>query len=153
MKGQDGQIVIQRAKEKHPDASPRIISDRGSQFVGADFKEFVFAIGASHVLTSPYYPQSNGKLERWHRTIKGMLTTKSPITIEDVRRLLTEMVTYYNEERLHSAIGYVAPSCRFSGEDAKVQEDRRVKLQHAREHRRQTRKESPTEEQMDLATA
>jgi transposase InsO family protein len=153
MKGSDGQVVILRAKEKYPDADPRIITDRGSQFVGNDFKEFVLTIGATHVLTSPYYPQSNGKLERWHRTIKEMLTTKSPITIEDVRRLLEEMVRYYNEERLHSAIGYVTPCSRFTGKDQEVQGHRKIKLKQAREQRRKTQSKEPREQQIDLATA
>jgi transposase InsO family protein len=51
--------------------TPRLISDNGPQFVAKDFKEFIRVAGMSHVRTSPHYPQSNGKLERWHRTLKG----------------------------------------------------------------------------------
>jgi transposase InsO family protein len=53
---------LERAKEKHPEAKPRIISDNGPQFVARDFKEFIRISGMTHVRTSPYYPQSNGKL-------------------------------------------------------------------------------------------
>jgi putative transposase len=49
----------------------RIVSDNGSQFVARDFKEFIRIAGMTHVRTSPYHPQSNGKLERWPRSLKS----------------------------------------------------------------------------------
>ena len=58
--------------------------------------------------TSPYYPQSNGKMERWFKTAKGeCIRVKTPLSLEDARRLLAEFVEHYNTVRLHSAIGYV----------------------------------------------
>jgi transposase InsO family protein len=65
------EIVLQRAREKYPQAKPRIISDNGPQFIARDFKEFIRIAGMTHVRTSPYYPQSNGKLERWHKSLKS----------------------------------------------------------------------------------
>ena len=64
MKEEEIEIILQRAKEKYPQAKPRIISDNGPQFIARDFKEFIRISGMTHVRTSPYYPQSNGKLER-----------------------------------------------------------------------------------------
>ncbi len=60
------EVLLERAKERFPEARPRIISDNGPQFVAKDFKEFIRLSGMTHVRTSPYYPQSNGKLERWN---------------------------------------------------------------------------------------
>jgi transposase InsO family protein len=57
----DVETVLQRARERFPEATPRIISDNGPQFIAKDFKEFVRLAGMTHVRTSPYYPQSNGK--------------------------------------------------------------------------------------------
>jgi hypothetical protein len=57
-------------KEKYPEAKPRIISDNGPQFIARDFKEFIRISGMTHVRTSPFYPQSNGKIERWHKSLK-----------------------------------------------------------------------------------
>src|SRR3712207_9513649 len=71
MTAADVEIVLQRARERFPDARPRVISDNGPQFIAKDFKEFIRIAGMTHVRTSPYYPQSNGKLERFHKTIKG----------------------------------------------------------------------------------
>ena len=60
------EIILERAKELHPAARPRIISDNGPQFIAKDFKEFIRVSGMTNVRTSPSYPQSNGKIERWH---------------------------------------------------------------------------------------
>ena len=65
----DVECILQRAREKYPDARPRIISDNGPQFVAGEFKEFIRHAGMTHVRTAPYYPQSNGKLERWHYSV------------------------------------------------------------------------------------
>jgi putative transposase len=65
------EIELQRAREIYPELKPRIISDNGPQFVARDFKEFIRIAGMTHVRTSPYRPQSNGKLERWHRSLKS----------------------------------------------------------------------------------
>lgn len=58
----DLEIILLKAKELFPKASPRIISDNGPQFIARDFKEFINLMEMSHVRTSPYYPQSNGKM-------------------------------------------------------------------------------------------
>jgi transposase InsO family protein len=58
MKEADIEVILERAKEKYPEAKPRIISDNGPQFIARDFKEFIRISGMTHVRTSPYYPQS-----------------------------------------------------------------------------------------------
>jgi transposase InsO family protein len=64
MEETDVETVVQRGLKKYPGETPRIISDNGPQCIARDFKEFVRLMGLTHVRTSPYYPQSNGKLER-----------------------------------------------------------------------------------------
>ena len=133
----DVEIIIERAKEKFPDARPRIISDNGPQFIAKDFKEFVRISGMTHVKTSPYYPQSNGKLERFHKTLKGeCIRPKTPLSLEDARRLVAEYIAHYNTVRLHSAIGYVAPIDKLLGRDKEIFSLRDQKLETAREQRR-----------------
>ena len=70
MRETDVEVILQRAKEKYLEAKPRIISDNGPQFIARDFKEFRIS-GMTHVRTSTYYPQSNGKIERWDRSLKS----------------------------------------------------------------------------------
>jgi hypothetical protein len=134
------QIVLQRAREKYPEAKPRIISDNGPQDIARDFQEFIRLSGMTHVRTSPNYPQSNGKQERWHGTLKQeCLRPGSPLSLEDARRIVANFVTRYNEVRLHSAIGYVTPKDKLEGRAEAILAAREHKLQAARERRAQTR--------------
>ena len=66
----DIEINLEAVKEKYPEARPRIISDNGPHFIAKDFEEFIRISGMTHVRTSPYYPQSTGKIERWHDRFK-----------------------------------------------------------------------------------
>jgi putative transposase len=136
----DVEQVVQRARERVPGASPRIISDNGPQFVAKDFKQFIRLCGMTHVRTSPYYPQSNGKIERFHRTIKGdCIRPQTPLSLEDARRIVADYVTHYNTVRLHSAIGYVTPQAKLEGRDKAILAERDRKLDTAREQRARKR--------------
>lgn len=140
MKEADAELVLQRAREKYPQARPQIISDNGPQFVAKDFKEFLRQWQTTHVLTSPHYPQSNGKLERYHRTLKEQaIRPKTPLSLEDARRVVGEFVEHYNTVRLHSALGYVTPRDRLDGRHTEIYAARDRKLEAAREKRRQRR--------------
>jgi transposase InsO family protein len=133
MKEEDIECIIQRAREKFPGQKPRIISDNGPQFIAKDFKEFIRVSGMSHVRTSPFYPQSNGKLERYHRTIKSdAIRLSPPSSLEEARRLVEKFVAHYNNERLHSAIGYIAPCDYIAGRAPAIQAERDRKLEAAR---------------------
>lgn len=137
MKESDVEIILQRAHEKFPDAAPRIISDNGPQFIAKDFKEFIRISGMTHVKTSPYYPQSNGKLERYHKTIKSTcIRVNTPLPLPDSQRLVTDFVDRYNNRRLHSAIGYVTSKDKLHGRVETIQAQRDVKLAVARETRK-----------------
>ncbi|GAG16917.1 unnamed protein product, partial [marine sediment metagenome] len=133
----DVEIILQRARELFPDARPRIISDNGPQFIAKDFKEFIRIAGMTHVRTSPYYPQSNGKLERYHRTIKADgIRPNTPLSLADARRIVSKFVAHYNTVRLHSAIGYIAPADKLAGRAEAILAARDAKLAAAREARK-----------------
>jgi len=139
----DIEIILQRAREKFPDAKPRIISDNGPQFISKDFKEFIRISGMTHVKTSPYYPQSNGKLERYHKTIKSTcIRTQTPLSLEDAQRVVADFVDHYNDQRLHSAIGYVTPKDKLQGRAETILAARDAKLAAARDARKAKRKAS-----------
>jgi transposase InsO family protein len=133
----DIEIILQGARERFPDAYPRIISDNGPQFLAKDFKEFIRIAGMTHVRTSPYYPQSNGKLERLNKTVKvECIRPGVPLTLEEAKRLVAAYVEHYNTVRLHSAIGYVTPKDKLEGRDREILAARDRKLEEARELRR-----------------
>ena len=140
MKELDVELVIAKAIEKHPGVSPRIISDNGPQFLAKDFKEFVRQYGLTHVRTSPYYPQSNGKLERWHGSLKSeCIRPRCPATREEAQKRIEKYVNHYNHVRLHSAIGYITPADCLAGLSQVIGEERDRKLESARERRQQRR--------------
>jgi transposase InsO family protein len=142
MTQQDELVILQRALEKFPDERPRIISDNGTQFVAKDFKEFIRLSGLTHVRTSPYYPQSNGKLERFNGTIKAeCIRPSTPLSLEEALRIVARYVEHYNRVRLHSAIGYLAPADKLAGREAEIFAARDRKLAEARASR-QARREA-----------
>jgi transposase InsO family protein len=135
------EIILQRAREKYPEAKPRIISDNGPQFIARDFKEFIRISGMTHVRTSPYYPQSNGKIERWHKSIKAeCIRPGTPLTKQDARQLIGEYVEHYNTVRLHSATGYITPADMLAGRQMQILAERDRRLEHARQQRQERRR-------------
>jgi transposase InsO family protein len=140
MKEFDIEVVIAKAIEKHPGVRPRIISDNGPQFIAKDFKEFIRVYGLTHVRTSPYYPQSNGKLERWHGSLKQeCIRPTCPATIEEAEKRVTRYVQHYNTVRLHSAIGYITPADCLAGLSKVIGDERDRKLEEARQRRQAKR--------------
>jgi transposase InsO family protein len=140
MKEIEVETILQRAREKFPGVMPRIISDNGPQFIAKEFKSFVRICGMTHVRTSPYYPQSNGKIERWHASLKGeCIRPGTPLSLDDARRLVGKYVEHYNRVRLHGAIGYLAPHDLLDGKGPAIHAERDRKLEAAREARRRCR--------------
>jgi putative transposase len=139
----DIEIILERAKERYPGVRPRVISDNGPQFIAKDFNEFIRISGMTHVRTSPYYPQLNGKIERWHKSLKGAcIRSSTPLSLEDARRLVKGYVEHYNNIRLNSAIGYITPKDMLAGHQQEFQADRDRKLEAAREQRKNRRQQA-----------
>ena len=97
----------------------------------------------THVRTSPYYPQSNGKIERWHKTLKGeCIRPQTPLSLADARRIVAGFVERYNTVRLHSAIGFVTPQDKLLGRDPVIFAERDRKLALARDRRAAARQDA-----------
>jgi transposase InsO family protein len=140
MQEYDIQITIQRALDKFPGVKPRIISDNGPQDISKDFAEFLRQMGLQHVRTSIAYPQSNGKLERWHGTIsQECLRQRSFIDLDDTRRQIAHYIELYNTRRLHSSVFYLTPEEVLNGKTKQRLAEREQKLERAAEQRRQLR--------------
>jgi putative transposase len=147
----DVEIVMQGARERYPEARPRIISDNGPQFIARDFKQFIRLAGMTHVRTSRNYPQSNGKQERWHRTLKSeCIRVRTPLSLEEARRVVSEFVRHYNEVRLHSAVGYVTPMDKLQGRESEIFAERDRKLEEARNRRSARRREARFRGTLDM---
>lgn len=136
----DVELIVERARAQYPGVTPRLISDNGPQFIARDFKQYVRLTGMTHVRTSPYYPQSNGKIERWHKTLKTeAIRPMTPLTLEDARGVVARFVQHYNEVRLHSAIGYVTPKDFLDGRAEVIHARREERLATARVARAEQR--------------
>jgi putative transposase len=143
MTERDIETIIQRALERHPEVKPRIISDNGPQFIARDFKEFIRLTGVTHVRTSPYYPQSNGKLERWHGSLKRECVRPSAASsFGEAEHRISLYVDHYNNVRLHSALGYVTPADKLISLEKEIYAERDRKLAEARERRVTARRRS-----------
>jgi len=136
MQEYDVQLTVQRALEKYPLAKPRLITDNGSQFISKDFAEYLKLAGLQHIRTSIAYPQSNGKIERYHRTIhEECLMRKSLIDLDDAREQITGFIEYYNTRRLHSSLFYLTPDDFLNDKITEKLEKRNIKLQLAKKAR------------------
>lgn len=131
------ETTLQKALERFPGVHPRMISDNGKQFVCRDYKQLLAMAGLTRCTTSPYYPQSNGKIERFHDTLKNeILAGKVLNGIDYAQECVGRAIDHYNNVRLHSAIGYVTPRDALEGRSQEIFVERARKLQLARELRR-----------------
>jgi transposase InsO family protein len=97
-------------------------------------------MGVTHVRTSCYYPQSNGKLERWHGSLKRECIRPASLeSLPEAQRRVAAYVDHYNHVRLHSALGYVTPADKLNGLDEVIFAERDRKLEEARQRRQLAR--------------
>ena len=136
----EAQLVLQKAIEKHNPKTLELalISDNGSQFKADGFQQVLKQHGIKSRFTSPYHPQSNGKIERWHKSLKHeAVYPGSPVTADELRAEIERFVESYNKERLHAAVGYVAPADVLAGKRDAILEQRQSYLTEQRRVRRQ----------------
>lgn len=139
MKTKDVNIVFQKATELFPEATPRCITDNGSQYKSREFTRFITRNQYSHTTTSPYYPQSNGKQERFHGSFKSeCIRVMAPMNKRDAGRIIDQYVKYYNNQRLHSATSYITPRDMLEGRQTEILQQRDKKLTAAKIQRRKS---------------
>jgi transposase InsO family protein len=133
MEGLNAEILVAQKKELYPEAKDvRIICDNGSQFISKDFKELILFLEFSQTFTSANHPQSNGKLERFHRTLKTEHVRRSAyLDYEDACDRMKHWIGHYNSERLHGAIWYLTPDDVFYNRTAVRLAERKEKLHNA----------------------
>ena len=139
MESFDAYMVLFKACERwlpHTEINPRVISDNGSQFLTKEYKQVLHEFEMTHVRTSVNHPQSNGKMERFHKTIKIDCIRQLPrITEDQFRRDIGEWIWYYNEERLHSSIQYLPPMKVLLGQVEEILKERKNKLALSKRNR------------------
>jgi transposase InsO family protein len=131
--GLNAEILVTETKELYPEAKDaRLISDNGSQFISKDFQELIVLLELRQTFTSANYPQSNGKLERFNRTLKTEHVRRSAyLDYQDACIRMAQWIAYYNNARLHSAIWYLTPNDVFYNRTAARLAERKEKLHNA----------------------
>ena len=118
----------------------RLLSDNGSGYVSRAFNDYLHLVGIRHILAAPYHPQTNGKLERYHQSIKRDVNQVPYELPSDLEAAIAAFVTYYNYSRYHMALSNVTPADVLNGRREKILRRRReVQLRTIDRRRRYNR--------------
>ena len=129
--GCDNAAVVQK---------PRLLSDNGSSYVAAELAEYLCAKGMDHVRGAPHHPQTQGKIERWHQTMKNRVLLENYFLPGDLERQIGAFVEHYNNHRYHESLANLTPADVYLGRGAKILKMREeIKKQTIRKRRLQHR--------------
>ena len=124
---------VEQVKVRH---RPRLLSDNGPCYVSKDLQEYLDEKGMTHTRGKPYHPQTQGKIERYHRTMKNTVKLQNYYLPEALEHELACFVDFYNNERVHESIGNVTPADVYCGRDRQIREARQLlKMQTLRRRR------------------
>ena len=117
---------------------PRLLTDNGSSYVAADLADYLEACGIEHVRGAPHHPQTQGKIERWHQTLKNRILLEHYFLPGDLERQIGAFVDYYNTRRYHESLGNLTPADVYHGRGAQILKAREeIKKETIRQRRLQ----------------
>ena len=103
---------------------PRLLSDNGSSYVSGDLAEWLQDKGMKHSRGAPYHPQTQGKIERWHQTLKNRILLQNYFLPGDLEAQITAFVDHYNHQRFHESLNNVTPADVYFGRDKGILQQR-----------------------------
>jgi putative transposase len=116
---------------------PRLLSDNGPAYLSGDLQEYLASRGIDHTRGKPFHPMTQGKIERYHRSMKSVITLDNYYSPEALEREIAAFVDYYNNERYHESLGNVTPADVYHGRvDEVLQRRERIKSRTMRQRRR-----------------
>jgi len=150
--------TLPKGEDGKPVATPEIRSDNGSGYISKEFKIVLKENGLGHHRIKPHCPEENGLIERMHRTLREELDGEDLKNLLEAEKVFGRIVRRYNQERLHSALGYLTPADYYRGNPAARYAARRAKLAQSRHRRKEKNLELqqrtlPFTEEEDVASS
>lgn len=143
MGGRDVKETLEKALEKSAmDKArvrhyPRLLSDNGPAYLSKELAEFIKHKDMQYVRGAPYHPMTQGKIERWHRTMKNVVKLENYYSPSELKAAIARFVEYYNKERYHESIGNVTPSDMYYGRAKEILSRRqKIKKRTLKERKR-----------------
>ena len=122
---------------------PRLLSDNGPSFLAEDLKTYLKRYRIKHIRSAPYHPMTQGKIERYHRSMKNVVKLENYYLPWHLEKAVGDFVTYYNQQRYHESLGNVTPADMYFGRAREIQSRReQIKEKTMRERRRLNRREA-----------
>ncbi len=137
MKAKDVTATLQKALDTSGYESakvihkPRLLSDNGSSYVSSDLAKWLRDKDMAYVRGAPYHPQTQGKIERWHQTLKNRILLENYYLQGDLERQVEAFVDHYNNHRYHESLNNITPADAYLGRGDNI-------LQHRSEIKRKT---------------
>ena len=122
-----------------------LLSDNGAGYVSRQFGEYLRHVGVRHIVASPYHPQTNGKIERYHRSLKGEINQLPYDMPSELEKAIAAFIEYYNYQRYHEGLGDVTPHDVCTGRHVEIltkrKEAKSRTLQERRDYNRAAREQ------------
>ena len=125
--------LVEPIRVKH---RPRLLSDNGSAFISHDLREYLNGYKMDHVRGAAHHPQTQGKIERWHRSMKNVVKLDNYYFPWELEQAIGSFVDYYNHQRYHEALDNLVPADVYLGRDEEVKTRREEIKQRTLQNRR-----------------
>jgi putative transposase len=126
---------IEKVKVQH---RPRLLSDNGPAYLSGDLRDFLADRQMQHIRSAPYHPMTQGKIERWHRSMKNVVKLRNYYYPWELGQAIEAFVEYYNYERYHESLDNLTPADVYAGKEKEVLSRReKIKQQTLEKRRRQ----------------
>ena len=117
---------VNQVRIKH---MPRLLNDNGPSYISSELAHYLEDQNMTHTRGKPYHPQTQGKIERWHRSLKNQILLENYYFPDELQDRIRQFVDYYNHERYHESLNNLTPADVFNGRGQSILDERK-KIKH-----------------------